>query len=167
MSGIIQIVAESVIIGLIGLHPIHISVCDIEYDPPTQALQVTHRLFLDDLESAINTRHGLYMDIAKPEDMAERDSLVQHYLLSNFEVSVDGRRLEKTFIGVEIVDDVLYGYIEIVSVKKFKQIRVTDSVLMELFDDQVNLVHVKYNNKTRSLKLEKNSEVGVITYREN
>ena len=167
MSGIIQIVAESVIIGLIGLHPIHISVCDIEYDPPTQALQVTHRLFLDDLESAINTRHGLYMDIAKPKDMAERDSLVQHYLLSNFEVSVDGRRLEKTFIGVEIVDDVLYGYIEIVSVKKFKQIRVTDSVLMELFDDQVNLVHVKYNNKTRSLKLEKNSEVGVITYREN
>ena len=167
MSGIIQVTVASIAVLLNVVHPFHISVCDIDYDSKTQALQATHRLFLDDLERAINTKHDLQLDILNTPQVEVRDSLVKEYVLSHFHVAVDGAAKEGEYLGAEIEDGVWYSYIEIPNVGPFTKIRVTDSVLMEIFDDQVNLVHVKYMEKTRSLKLVKSSEIGEINYSQN
>ena len=37
--------------GSMAIHPFHVSVCEIEFDQKTEALQITQRIFLDDIET--------------------------------------------------------------------------------------------------------------------
>ena len=58
----------------------------------------------------------------------------------------------------------MYCYIEVKGVKKIKEIEITNTIMMSKFDDQVNLVHVNYQDKVRSLKLGRNHSTDKLTY---
>ena len=151
----------------IDLHPFHLSVCDIEHNAETKALNITHRIFLDDLEVAVNEKFETQMDLLNTNDKSLRDRMVAEYVLAHFEVTVNEEVRKADYLGSEIEDGVMYCYMEIKDVESIYKIQVTNSTLQDVFDDQVNLVHVKYRDKTRSLKLERSSGMGEINYSEN
>jgi hypothetical protein len=68
------------------------------------------------------------------------------------------------YLGEEIEADVMWCYIEIPKVKKLERIEVENLLLLETFDDQMNLVHVKAFGATQSLKLYQFNEWGEINY---
>jgi hypothetical protein len=94
------------------LHPFHISVCEIEHDIDTKAVQISQRMFLDDLEETLNHVYGVQMDVINPENKPLRDSLIQVYVLEHLTVTVDGKDRKRTYVGHEIEKDVLWAYIE-------------------------------------------------------
>ncbi|MEO1098652.1 MAG: DUF6702 family protein, partial [Bacteroidota bacterium] len=52
----------SMVLALLSiLHPLHVSVCEIEYDSNKKSLEIIQRIFLDDLESEIR------LDLNQPE----------------------------------------------------------------------------------------------------
>jgi len=150
--------------GLGSLHPFHVSVCDVEYDRESKALQITHHIFLDDFEEALKKKYDSSLDITKPQNELERDRYVKTYLLDNFTVEVNGKLQESNYLGHELEDGAMYCYIEIEDVKKLKSLLVTSTLLIDAFDDQVNLVHVKVDGKIKSLKLDKKNFSGQLDY---
>jgi hypothetical protein len=46
----------------------------------------------------------------------------------------------------------------------FNKIEVTNEILTDLFDDQKNVVHVKVNDKTKSLLLMRQQETEKLTF---
>ena len=151
------------IIGL-NFHPFHVSVCEIDYDSESKSLEITHHLFLDDLEQALRRVYDPRLDIINPSDPEKRDQYVNDYIMKHFSVEVNGKATEAKFLGFELEQDALYGYVEIDGVKKLNDITVTNDIMTELFDDQINLVHIKVDNKIRSLKLGKKEVKGQISY---
>lgn len=135
-------------------HPFHVSVTEIEHKQETKSLEVSSRIFLDDLEEGITTQTDQIFDIVTPDDVAQRDRLVQEYVENRIKVWVNGKEKDMVYIGHEIDVDVMWCYIEIMGIKKMTKIEVENSVLLDTFDDQTNLVHITYKDKTRSLKLE-------------
>lgn len=137
------------------IHPFHVSVCEIEHDPETKALQISQRVFLDDLEETLNHVYNIQIDIVKPENRVFRDSLVQNYIMKHLIVTIDGKHRKRSYLGHEIEKDVLWCYIEYYGVKKIKTLRITNTVFFELYDDQNTILQVEINGITKNKRLTK------------
>jgi len=135
------------------LHPFHVSVCEIEYDEETKALQISERVFLDDLEETLNKVYNVRIDVVNPENKAYLDSLIQEYMMNHLKITIDGKQKKRKYIGHEIEQDALWCYIEYYGVKKMKSVSITNTIFFELYDDQNTLIHFNYNGKTKSKRL--------------
>ena len=150
---------------LAWLHPIHLSICEIEYDQSRQALEITHRIFIDDLELSLRNKYSLQtLDITLPNNGMTTDEMVRDYLKDNFQLAVNGKDFPYDYLGHEVEGDILYCYVEAIKVKKLKKIRVQNKILHELYDDQTNLVHVNNGNGIKSLKLDRGSDTDELVY---
>lgn len=139
---------------LIFLHPIHISVSDINYSEKDKALQITCRLFIDDLELSIQaSRNEPRLDILEPSGNLSTEELVKAYLASHFIVKVDGKVARMNFLGLEREDGALVCYIEIENIKRMKTLHVFYDAIMETHADQSNIVHITYKGPIKSARL--------------
>lgn len=135
------------------LHPFHVAVCEVEHDEETKALQVSQRVFLDDLEETLNKVYKVRLDIINPRDIQVRDSLIQHYMLSHLTITIDEKQKKRKYLGHEIEEDALWCYIEYYGVKKMTRLNITNTIFFEMYDDQNTLVHVTYNGIIKSKRL--------------
>src|SRR5882762_5937289 len=73
-------------------HPVHVSVSEINYSEKDKALQITSRIFIDDLELSIrNNRKEPEMDLLAPKNGLTTDQLVSEYLKGHFKIKLDGK----------------------------------------------------------------------------
>lgn len=147
------------------LHPLHVSVTEIEYNEKAKALQIISRIFIDDLETSIRKKTGIdELDILKPKDGLKTEELVGNYLKDHFRIKLDGKEQKTNFLGYEVEDFALICYIEIENVKGFKSIQVTNTVITEMYDDQSNLVHVTYKGPIKSMRLMRDKPSDTFTF---
>ncbi len=155
-------------IGLICMgwsHPIHISVTEITYSDKDKALQLTTRLFIDDLELAIRKKvKNEELDILEPPPGQTTDQYVKEYLAEHLVLKVDGKVVKGSYLGFEKEDVALICYIEFPGVKKMKRLDVWYNAIMEIHDDQSNLVHVTYKSPVKSTRLLADKPQDVFTF---
>ena len=149
----------------LSLHPIHVSIAEIDHDEDAKALQITLRIFIDDLELSIrNKTNSPEMDLLDPEGPATTDQLVKGYLDEVLKLKVDKKRVFTNYLGHEIEGPAMICYIEVQNVKKFKTLEVTNTAILETHEDQSNLVNVNYKNKVKSLRLTNDKPTDRVTF---
>ena len=149
------------------LHPIHISVSEINFSEKDKALQITSRIFIDDLELSIRAeRKEDELDLIEPKNGLTTEKMVSDYVLKHMAVKLDGKIQKLKFLGMELEEPALICYIEIESVKKFKTIEVRNDIIMETHYDQSSIVHVTYKGPIKSMRLTRSNPVGSITFDE-
>ena len=143
------------LIGLLWqLHPIHVSIAEVEHNQQAKALQIILRIFVDDLELSVrNQLKEPELDLLEPGNGRTTDQLVRAYLADKFLVKVDKKQARANYLGHEIEGPALICYIEVEDVKKFNRLEITNRVILETHDDQSNLVNVNYQGKIKSLRL--------------
>ena len=147
---------------LVFLHPIHLSVTEITYSEKDKAIQITSRIFIDDLELSIQKQlNQPNLDILEPKNGLTLDQMAFGYLKEHLKVKLDGKPQIIKILGHEIEDVAVVFYIEIENVKKIKSLEVRNDVIMETHKDQSNIVHVTYKGPVKSVRLlrDKPSEV--------
>ena len=145
------------------LHPFHISICEIEHDEKSKSLQITSRIFQDDFEMALdklNQSVGYFSQHDKQQVTRE----LQDYFNQHLQIYADSKTLNHQFIGYELEDNVVWCYLEIEGVESFDKISITYSVLLDTFNDQINLAHIRYSGKVKSLKFQKNQLSGTAAF---
>jgi len=143
-------------------HPFHASVCEIEYNSNSNSLEITYRMFLDDLESALDKKFNTRLDIMKPDQKEKIDQLVEDYLTEQFKFWVNGNKVKFDYLGSELEGYALWCFIEITNIEFLETLEVDNQVMLELFDNQVNLVHFNKKDQVRSLKLFKDHSYGIL-----
>lgn len=150
---------------LIYLHPIHISVTDIQYREERKSLEIILRVFVDDLELSIrNKRAEPELDILEPRNGLSTKEMVVDYLKDKFKIYLDNKQQVYNFLGYEMEGEAMVCYIEVEKVKKWQQIKVHNSIITETYDDQNNLVHVTVNKKVKSLRLTRQKPEGTLSF---
>jgi hypothetical protein len=135
-------------------HPIHASVSEINFNPKNKALQITSRIFIDDLELSIRSKlHEPELDLISPGKERTTDQLVSDYLKDHFKIRLDGKQVLVKLLGHETEDATLVCYIEVENVKKLKVIEVFNDLITETHSDQSNLVHVEIGTDIKSARL--------------
>ena len=150
--------------ALLGLfHPFHISICEIEHDEDSKSLQITSRLFQDDFEIALAGESGQSSFFERtPEE--EVNQVLSKFFNKHLQVSVDSKKMTPQYLGFEIEENVVWCYLEIKQVNSIKEISMQYSVLVDTFDDQINLAHIRYQGKVKSLKFQKNQLTGTAAF---
>ena len=147
------------------LHPVHVSVTEINYSEKDKALQLISRIFIDDLELAIqNETKDTYLDILKPANGKTTDQIVSAYLLKHIKLKVDGKPQTLNYLGHEVDGLAIICYIEIPNIKKLKTIEPMNDVIMDTHHDQSNLVHVTYKEKLKSLRLVRDKPSDILNF---
>lgn len=146
------------------VHPMHVSVTEIEMDEKEKRLEIMMRVFIDDLELTLREHYKQpELDILDPKGQS-LDRLMEAYLKSRFRVSLDSKPQVVKYLGHERDHEALIFYIEVEKVKKWKAIQVQNSIITEIYDDQSNLVHVTVGETVRSLRLTRTKPSDIINF---
>lgn len=152
------------LITALYVHPIHVSVTEIEFDKKEAALEIMMRVFIDDLELTLrNSLNRPELDILHPGGTSI-DDLARSYLKDHFKVALDGKQREVNYVGHEREGDAMIFFIEVSGVTEWKTIRVHNDIIMSTYDDQSNLIHVYVGEKVKSLRLTRDTPAETLTF---
>ncbi|MEO1438384.1 MAG: DUF6702 family protein, partial [Bacteroidota bacterium] len=134
------------------------------YNEQTGALEMSLKVFTDDLEEAVKTSSNTDLFLDTQKERSSADSLIGLYLEQQVQFEVDGQALNINFLGKEYEADGTWLYIEIPCKKPTKALTVRNYVFMELFDDQQNIIHLAIDNQTKSFILHKGHKSQTINW---
>ncbi|WP_036692720.1 DUF6702 family protein [Pedobacter glucosidilyticus] len=139
---------------LVFFHPYYVSVTDIRQNPESKTIQISTKIFFDDLEKAIKEESGQDINILKPADKAELEILLATYLQKHFYIVANGKTMPASFLGFEIEGDAAWCYLETEKVTKINKLEVFNDVLFKQHDGQVNILNVIAGDTRTSTKLD-------------
>ena len=134
-------------ISAAGVHDFHFTRTDVRWNPDTQTVQTTVRVFTDDLELALRNHHGLGEDVkiwlGDESEWALADSSIHAWLQAHLSVALGGSPVHWTWVGKEVELDVSYLYLESQPLANHSALwRASNSLLFAEFNDQVNEIHL-------------------------
>jgi hypothetical protein len=148
-----------------SVHPLHISVTEINFDEKEKQLEIMMRVFVDDLEQTMRKRlQQPELDITDIKGGQTLDQMMKAYIDGRFKISLDSKPQVVNYLGHEREGDAFIFYIEVAKVKKWKTIQVQNQLLTEMFDDQSNLVHVTVREVVHSMRLTRDNPVDKLTF---
>lgn len=145
-------------------HKFYVSVTNVTYSEKDDAIQITTRIFIDDLEKTLKERYDIQPKLATKEEMSSVDSYIDKYLKSKFLVFLNEEQKAFTFIGKKYDNDIIVCYLEVpkANFKSLKTIAIINEVLTDVFEEQQNVVHFKLNNEKKSFVLSASNNKGML-----
>ena len=135
----------------ISAHPFYISVCQVDHNPNAGALELSFRIFTDDLEQALEAMGTDRLRLGTERESEKADLYIGRYLARHVEIEINGQRVNAAFLGKEVDSDAIWCYLEVEHIPVLKTMTMTNTLLLETFEGQVNLVHVNANGQKKSL----------------
>ena len=147
-------------------HKFYVSVTQIDYNEEEQSLQIISRIFIDDIEEVLKKRYEVSISLDPNEETTNVDQYIEKYLKQKLEFVVNNQEVSFVFLGKEYEDDFVICYLEINNISSLQTIEISNQTLMDLFEEQQNIVHVKKKNQRKSLILEKDNDLGMLKFSE-
>lgn len=143
-------------------HPIHVSRTQVDLSRDERTLEVTIRTFTDDLEAALRSINWPVSIEKGPAGQV--DSALSAYLRDRVQVGLDGRTaVSGRVVGHQREEDATVVSVAIPLASVPTRVRVTQRVLLERFDDQTNLLHLRIGTMRRSALLRRGIESAEFT----
>jgi len=135
-------------------HPFYIAVTEINLNTSDKTLEVSCKMFADDLEQTIEKNNHAQLDISSDKDKPSFDKFIPAYVKNHLTLAVDGKATNLSYIGFEKEKESAYCYFQVENISSLKRIDVFDSLLHDFTTDQINIIHVTVNGKRQSTKLD-------------
>lgn len=150
--------------GAGGLHPFHVSTTEINHNEKDKTLEISCRIFIDDFESALEKQFKTKADLSKEEMKTAMDTLVKKYILDHLKIKPDNRSAALNYVGFEKESDAAWVYLQVDNIASVKKLEIVNSILFDLFDDQMSIIHVKVNGIRKSTKLDYPEKQAVFNF---
>lgn len=120
-------------------HRMHAALSTLEVNPRTQSIEIVHRLFIHDVEPALEELYGPDIDFFEQNTL---DTLLKNYVRERFWVKLPGGAPAPIkWIGTEIDGDFLWIYQE-APLFTPQGLTIHNTLLMDAADDQVNTLNI-------------------------
>ncbi|HKI89712.1 MAG TPA: DUF6702 family protein [Draconibacterium sp.] len=159
------IIALLFVPGLVLAHPLHVSLCQVNFKKQEKTFEISVKIFADDLLKALEAQNIPDLYLGEKNENPKSDEYIFDYLKKNISFKINGNKTEYIYIGKEMEDDAMWCFIQINNVGELNQIEVTDLILTEIFDDQNNIVEVNNGEKILNLLLNKKNPVGTLNFK--
>ena len=83
-------------------HPFFVSVTELDYNATDKTLEISCKVFTDDLEKALVKFTNTRVDIYNPKDKSVLEKQIAGYISRHFQIKVDGKPVSMEYIGYEI-----------------------------------------------------------------
>ena len=134
-------------------HKYYVSSTKIEFKKESKTVQITMRIFIDDLQETINSTFSKDFELALPNEPEEIDHLIDKYVSKKFEIIINDEQKKYSYLGKEYNSDEIYLYLEIENIELIDSIEIKNDMLMEIFPDQQNIIKLFINNIKKTFLL--------------
>lgn len=146
-----------------GTHKFYVAIFQMDFVPEKEVIQMTSRVFIDDLELAFEKKYGKKFYFGTKKEIPEAKKYLIDYFDKNIEIVVNGEQKAIKYLGREIEDDVLVCYYTIPA-KKVESIEIKNTTLFDAYREQQNMMHTNVNNTKKSLLLTYDKPKGKLEY---
>ena len=145
-------------------HPFYVSICEMNYKSDEARLEISLRIFTDDLEIAMQNWGLGKLNLGEEKENPKADSLVSLYVLKLLKIQVQGENLRIHYVGKEVERELSWVYLEVDNLSDFDKIKISNRILFQSFAGQSNLIHVNQHHEIKNLLLTKNNAEGVLKW---
>jgi hypothetical protein len=135
-------------------HPFYISVTELNHNAKDRIIEISCKMFADDLEQILEKDYKTTLDIASPKEKGIFDKLIPDYINHHLSIVLEGRPVTLSYIGYEKDKESAYCYFQVNDVASVKKIDIQNSILHDFNDTQINIIHVVVNGRRQSTKLD-------------
>ena len=146
-------------------HKFYISIADMEYDSTDQRINVSLKMTAHDFEYILGLKFKEEIEFGELSDTSEVVNYARFYIRQNFRLYSAEQQCPIVFLGYEITlrDDLFY-YFSFTDVKDPTAIKIMNTLLFSISDQQQNIVHYKYKGATKSVTLTPSKSEGEINF---
>ncbi len=134
-------------------HKFYVSVTQIDYVPNKKRVEITSRIFIDDLEKALTKKYQKKPNITSSNELPEAEEWIKTYIKEKIKVSINKKPQVIEYLAKEVEGDVLIIYTKIAISKKINTFDIYNTLLTEVYTDQQNIVHINVNSNKKSILL--------------
>jgi len=145
------------------IHKFHIALHLINYASEKKMLQITSRIHIEDLNKALGKKYQKKITIESENSSAE-ELLLKEYLSNRFSIKVNGQVKTLNFLSKEIDGDELVCYWNIKNISKINSLEVSNTILIECFSDQQNMVNATVLGEKNSFLLTNSTTSKTLKY---
>ena len=145
-----------------GIHKFYVSIYQINYVSEKKMLQITSRLFVDDVNAVLYKKFGKKTFLGEKNESQEDVNLMKKYILDNFSLKVNGQLKPINYLSKEMEGNVIICYFNIKDISKIKSLEVKNSALIELNSEQQNIIQSTIYGEKQSLLLTEETLSGML-----
>jgi len=146
-------------------HKFYVSITKIEFSQEEQSLQVIVKLFIDDIEDVLQERYSPSVSLGPEKETPSDADFLREYVLEKLTIDVNRTTAALNYLGHEYDNDVVKCFIEIENISELNSIEVENKMLIDLFEEQQNIIHVKRFKKRKSLVLDRDNPKGLLNFK--
>ncbi len=145
-----------------GIHKFYVSIYQINYASEKKMLQITSRLFVDDVNAVLFKKYNKKTYLGEKNESQEDVNLMKKYILDNFSMKVNGQLKPINYLSKEMEGNVIICYYNIKDISKIKSLEVKNSALIELNSEQQNIIQSTIYGEKQSLLLTEGTLSGML-----
>lgn len=136
-------------------HPLYVTVTQIDHNAKDKTLEISCKIFTNDFEGAIKKTLKTEIDLSSEKDKPLAGKLINEYIARHLQIKVDGKPVVLQFVGSEKEKETeaTWSYFQVNNVPSVNKLIITNTLLYESFDNEINLIHVTVSGNRKSTKL--------------
>ena len=134
-------------------HPFYVSVTQIQENTKEKIVEITCKIFTDDFEKDLRKDFNTHVDLLDHAYKPAMEKLVNEYIKTHLQISVDGKSCLLQYIGFEQDEEAVDCYFQVNEITIHKTVAVNDNILFDYKPEQVNIVHVTVRGTRKSTQL--------------
>ena len=145
-------------------HKFYVALYQVNYAPEKKMLQITTRIFVDDLNNAIGKKYTKKSNLGSENETVEDLNLLKRYFGEKLSFNVNGQVRHMLFLSKEMEGDVLICYFTIKEIKKINSLEIYNSIITEGISEQQNIMHFNVLGTKNTLLFTESTSKGVLKY---
>ena len=145
-------------------HKYYLSLTKIDYIKESKSVQITSRIFIDDLETSLNKKYNKSFELDTNQELKDADKYIKEYTYKSLIININNKITSYNYLGKKYENDVIYIFAEIENIAEIKSIEVQNRILMDDFSEQQNIVKLNINNKRKSFILTEDSDKDLLKF---
>jgi hypothetical protein len=142
-------------------HPVHVSVTNIDLDPARGMVDLSVKIFADDFQDLILHNYAVQLRITEQESPEEQIETVNRYIWESLKLEINGKDTARMrFKETSLNEEAIWLQYRYEHGSRIRKLKVMNTLMLETFDDQTNLVIISYDKKQNGYRMNnKNTEL--------
>jgi SpoU rRNA methylase family enzyme len=145
-----------------AMHKFYVSIYQLNYAPKKKMIQITSRLFIDDVNDALEKKFKKRTYFALENETPEDEVFLKKYFAEKFIIKVNGVSKALNYLSKDIDGNVVICYFSVKDLPKISSVAIENSALMELNEEQQNIIQANINGEKQSLLLTSENFKGML-----
>ncbi|RKS95315.1 hypothetical protein BC952_0982 [Flavobacterium limicola] len=147
-----------------SVHKFYVALYQVNYAPEKKMLQITTRIFVDDLNSAVGKKYSKKINLGAENESVDDINFLKKYFSEKFYIKVNGQTKPIHFLSKEMEGDVLICYFSMKEIQKINSLEIYNAVITEGNAEQQNIMHFNVSGVKNTLLFTESSSKGMLKY---